>query len=116
MRWLVVALLLGAAGCGGGAEEPRTSGTCASTEAQFRDYPDDAPGAATREEAAAEWMNDGDRLVREGPQPLHQSRDWQVVTEDDQVRAVLAFWKPRDEWLVTKVELCPDRGPIRPLG
>ena len=70
------------------------------------DYVSDANGAATREEAAAPYMGEGDSLVREGPQPPHSRRGWVVVTRDNEIRAVLTMFKGENGYLVDSVEKC----------
>jgi hypothetical protein len=70
------------------------------------DYVSDAQGAATREAAAAPYMEQGDRLVRQGPQPPHFRRGWVVVTPDNEIRAVLGMFKGENGYLVDTFEKC----------
>ena len=121
MRLLLAlaALSLLAAGCGdavdvGQESPPSPSATpswpttgCTEHSGGTIDYVSDAvQGAATREAAAAPYMEMGDRLVREGPQPPHQRRGWVVVTPANEIRAVLVMFKGKNGYLVDTFEKC----------
>jgi hypothetical protein len=115
----VAALSLLAAGCGdavdvGQESPPSPSATpswpatgCKEHSMGTIDYVSDAvQGAATREAAAAPYMEQGDHLVREGPQPPHYRRGWVVVTPANEIRAVLGMFKGENGFLVDTVEKC----------
>jgi hypothetical protein len=124
MRFLLAlaAIALLVAGCGEAVDvgqesppspSPTPSATpswpatgCKEHSAGTIDYVSDANGAATREEAAAPYMEEGDSLVREGPQPPHSRRGWVVVTSDNEIRAALTIFKGENGYLVDTIEKC----------
>ena len=51
-------------------------------------------------------MEEGDSLVRQGPQPPHVRRGWIVVTPDNEIRAVLTMFEGENGYLVDTIEKC----------